>query len=250
MSTTLQRKGTIGSIGDGIEWVRRNPILIGVFFLYGTLEFVAEILGPAGFGLSVVGFLVLLYLDGLVHVIGEQEATGATSDIGRASATVLGRYVSLLGIAIVYGLVVFVGFLFLVLPGIYLGVRLSLAFPACVIDDRDAFESLSTSWDVAKGNLLKLFGISVASFLVIAGAGLVTALLTGVGDEFYLTFLGVSAVVTAVVSPVVQFAYARVYLENRPLEKSAGTEDDAWGSTTDDGTRSERDDDRWDDANW
>lgn len=36
-----------------------------------------------------------------------------------------------------------------------------------------------------------------------------------IGDGIYITLLAVSAVLTAVVTPVVQFAYARVYLENR-----------------------------------
>lgn len=253
--TSLQRKGVIGSIGDGIEWLRRNPILIVLFLLYGLIELGAELLGPAGFVLTLVGWLLLPYIDGLVHVIGEQEASGESGDIGRASSTVLARYLSLIGIWIAYVVAVFVGFLFLILPGIYLAVRLSLAFPACVIDDQDAFESLSTSWSVAKGNLLKLFGIFVASLVVVGGVGAVTVLFTGFDGEFYITFLLLSALLTAVISPVVQFALARVYLENRPADETPTTDDDTrendgWGSTADDRTRTDRDGDRWDDANW
>ncbi|SDJ53502.1 DUF7847 domain-containing protein [Natronorubrum texcoconense] len=251
---SLQRKGVIGSIGDGIEWLRRNPILMVVFLLYGLIELGAEILGPAGVVLTLVGWLLLPYIDGLVHVIGKQEASGESGDIGRASSTVLGRYLSLIVIWIAYVIAVSIGLIFLILPGIYLAVRLSLAFPACVIDDQDAFESLSTSWSVAKGNLLKLFGIFVASLVVVGSVGIVTVLYTGLDGEFYLTFLLVSALLTAVVSPVVQFALARVYLENRPTDETSTSEDDTqndgWGTTTDDRTRTNRDDDRWDDANW
>ncbi|WP_440771817.1 DUF7847 domain-containing protein [Natronorubrum sp. DTA28] len=253
--TSLRRKGAIGSIGDGIDWLRRNPILIVLFLLYGLIELGAELLGPGGFVLTLVGFLLLPYIDGLVHVIGEQEASGESGDIGRASSTVLARYLSLIGIWIAYTVAIFVGLLFLILPGIYLAVRLSLAFPACVIDDQDAFESLSTSWSVAKGNLLKLFGIFVASLVVVGSVGIVTVLFTGFDGEFFITFLFLSALLTAVVSPVVQFAFARVYLENRPADETPATADDTrrndgWGTTTDDRTRTDRDDDRWDDANW
>jgi hypothetical protein len=133
-----------------------------------------------------------------------------------------------------YVVAVTVGLILVILPGIYLFVRLSLAFPACVIDDRDALESLKTSWAVAKGNLLKLFGITVLSLLVIGGAGIATALFTGFGDGFFLAFAAVGALVGAVLSPIVQFAYARVYLENRPApetEPGDGLDDDTWGST-------------------
>ncbi|WP_306052271.1 glycerophosphoryl diester phosphodiesterase membrane domain-containing protein [Natronococcus wangiae] len=248
MSETLRRKGVVGTLGDAIAWLRRNPVLIVIFFLHGLLELLGELLGSVGSLLGLLGFFVLLYIDGLVHVVGKREATGETVDLGRASSTVLGRFLSLIGIAIVYGLAVVVGFVFLILPGVYLAVRLSLAFPACVIDEQNTFESLSTSWSVAKGNLFKLLGISLASFLVVAGAGIVTVLFTGVSDEFYLAFLAVTAVLTAVVSPIVQFAYARVYLENRPDSDSASTagdrRDDSWEST-DGGSRSESEGVHW-----
>ncbi|MXV60689.1 hypothetical protein GS429_01105 [Natronorubrum sp. JWXQ-INN-674] len=258
MNASVQRKDSIGTIGDAIEWLRRNPILIGLFFFYGILELFGELLGTLGAVIGLFSFLVLIYVDGVAHVIGQQEATGHGGDLGQASTVVLGQFVSLIGIFIVYGLVVFVGLLFFIIPGVYLAIRLSLAFPACVIDEEGAFESLSTSWSVAKGNLIKLFGITVLSLLIVGGVAVVTVLFTGLDGGFYLTFLAVSAVLTAVVSPVVQLAYARVYLENRPRSGSSSAADDrgeasTWGGTDDDsqtGSGDEwgtdtRDDDRW-----
>ncbi|WP_137288670.1 DUF7847 domain-containing protein [Natronorubrum halophilum] len=246
MNGTLRRKGTIGTIGDAIGWLRRNPILIGVFFLYGLLDLFSELFGPIGGVLTLLGFFVGPYIDGLVHVVGAQEAAGETSDIGRASTAVLGRFLSLIGVMVLYILIVLVGLILFVLPGLYFGLRLLLAFPACVIDDQGAFESLDTSWTVAKGNLLKLFGISVALFLLAIATIVVTLLATGLEGELYLA---VSAVFTAFVSPVVQFAYARVYLENRPVSDShsdtTSRHESSWGST-DDRAR----DDPWGDDDW
>lgn len=251
MSVSLRRKGAIGSIGDGLAWLRRNPVLIPVFFLYGLVGYVGEIIGPAGTALTIGALLAVFYVDGVVHVIAAQEAAGEAGDAGRASAAVLDRYLSLLGAGLVYGLAVFVGFLLLVLPGIYLALRLSLAFPACVIDDQDAFESLGTSWTVASGNLAKLFGITLVGALTVVVASLAALWHTGLGDGFYRTYLAASAVATAVVGPVVQFGIARVYLENRPVDASSATErggpePDAWRATVD-GTGLEGDGDRWGD---
>lgn len=227
MNGTLQRKGVASTIGDGIEWLGRNPILIVVFFLYGLLELVGEFLGPLGSVVTLLGYLVYFYLNGLVYVIGRDEAMGDPVDLGRASSVVLGQFVSLIGVFIVYALAVGIGLILLIVPGLYLGARLSLALPACVIDEQDVFESLDTSWSVAKGNLLKLFGIFLVSFLIAVGTTIATLLVTGFGEGFYLALLAVSAVLTAVVTPVVQFAYARVYLENRA--GSAGDEEDHVG---------------------
>lgn len=222
MDGTLRRKGVAGTIGDGIEWLGRNPILIVLFFLYGLLQLAGEFLGPLSFVVSLFGTLVAIYLNGIVNVVGRDEAMGNSIDLGRASSVVLDRFLSLIGVSIVYGLVVVVGLVLLIVPGIYFGVRLSLAIPACVIDDQSVSESLDTSWSVAKGNLLKLFGITLVSGLIGIGTTIVTLFFTGFGDEFYLTLLAVSAILSAVVTPVVQFALARVYLENR--SGSAGEE--------------------------
>lgn len=175
-------------------------------------------------------------------MIGRDEAAGDPVDLGRASSAVLGQFVSLIGTAIVYGLAVVIGFVLLIVPGIYLAVRLSLALPACVIDEQDALESINTSWSVAKGNLRKLFGISLLSFLVGIGATIATLFFTGFGDEFYLALLAVSAVLGAVVTPVVQFAYVRVYLENR---SGSGWDSNRASDPSADGTQTRSGDAQW-----
>jgi hypothetical protein len=52
------------------------PLLIVVFLLYGLLDVFAEFLGPVGSLLGLLSFLVLIYIDGLVHVIARDEAVG------------------------------------------------------------------------------------------------------------------------------------------------------------------------------
>lgn len=213
MSKSIRRKEAIGTLLEAGQWLRRNPVLLLASALYGLLDALADIPGFLGFLFAVAALLALVAVDGLCHAIGSQEARGTDSDLGRAATAVLYRYPSLFALTIVYGVAVAVGLVLLVLPGLYLGVRLSLALPACVIDDRGVIESLETSWDAAAGSLVKLFGITLLGSLFVAGGTLVTVLVpdldTGVA-------IAVTAVLAAFVSPVVQLAYARVYLENRP----------------------------------
>ncbi|WP_222918454.1 glycerophosphoryl diester phosphodiesterase membrane domain-containing protein [Natrinema sp. SYSU A 869] len=254
MEQHLRRKGSIGTLVAATEWLRRNPVLIVIFLLYGLLEAFSNSPGTLGLLFAVAAFLAVIYVDGLAHVIGEQEARGASSDIARASTTVRQRYLSLFGATVVYVLAVAAGLIFFVLPGLYLAVRLSLAFPACVIDDQDAVESLKTSWTVADGNLAKLVGISLTWLFVFLG-GMVVAFVatdlsvTDLNEGFSLTYFAATVVLTAIGSPIVQLAYARVYLENRPHSETDAGETDrreqpSWGAT-DDGTQTERGDDRW-----
>ncbi|ELY66993.1 DUF7847 domain-containing protein [Natrinema versiforme] len=221
MVEVLRRIGTVGTLVTATEWLRRNPVLIVVFLLCGLLKAFSNGPGTLGLLVTVAAFLAVIYVDALAHAIGEQEALGESSDIARASTAVRQQYPSLFGATVVYVLAVEIGLIFLLLPGLYLAVRLSLAFPACVIDDQDAIESLETSWTAAKGNLVKLFGISLARAIVfVGGVGMVLVgtdiSVTDLGDGLAPASLAVTVVLTAIGSPIVQLAYARVYLENRP----------------------------------
>lgn len=211
MTKTVPRKNAVDTMLEAIGWLQRNPILIAVFFVVGILQGLAEI----SLAFSLIGLLASVYVGAVAHLFAHEEAFGSISEFGSVSSRALGRLPWLVAIYVVYLLAVTVGLLLLVIPGIYLALRLSLALPACVIDDEGVVESFETSWTAAKGNLSKLFGISILAFLVLFGTGIVTVVLGFFGEAGLIVGVLISAVATAVVSPIVQLAYARVYLENR-----------------------------------
>ena len=228
MDVTVDRKNTVETMLEALEWLKRNPILILAFFVVGLVE---------GFGeeslfFSLLGLVLVVFVDGIAHRFAYAETAGEQTTIGEEAGPVLKRLLSLLGAFVVYIVAVVIGFIFLIIPGIYLGLRLALAFPAIVIDDKRAFEGLSTSWDVAHGNLLKLLGISVLAIVVALSTIIVAGAFSAALDSIVLLAI-ISALVTAILSPIVELSYARVYLENR-----GG--DDRQPSTVDRG----RDDDR------
>lgn len=238
MNEQLSRKGALDTMSEALEWLTRNPALILAFLVVGLLDGLGEVSAP----LSLLAFLLLIAVDGVAHRIAFAEARGSSTTIGDEVGPVLGRYLSLLGAWILYSIAVVVGLLLLIVPGVYLGLRLSLAFPAIVIDDEGAIEGARTSWDVAQGNLLKLLGISVLAVIValstLIAAGIVTALFDSIA-----ALVLISAVLTAILSPIVQMAYARVYLENRDADApTTDDQSDAGGRGADDGWG--REDDR------
>lgn len=264
MSTRVSRMTAVDTMLEAFEWLQRNPVLIVAFFLVGIVEALGEEITV----FSLLGLLLVVFVDGIAHRFADAEAAGKRTTVGEEAGVVLERYLSLLGAVLIYIVAVFVGLLLLILPGIYVGLRLALAFPAIVIDDQGAFEGLNTSWEVARGNLLKLLGISLLAILVLLSTVIVAAVVTVAIDSVALLVL-LSAVVTAILSPIVQLAYARVYLENRGGGRQDGTgEDDddrtdssagpadAWNEDDDWGRDSGWDDDgrdrdsSWDDDPW
>lgn len=258
MPSTLERKGGVATLQEAAGWLGRNPALILAYLALGVVNALGELGVLAGL-FSILGLFVMLYVDGLTHLVARDEGVGDDVDLSSASSTVVDQFLSLIGIFVIYAVAVTIGLILLIIPGIYLALRLSLAFPACVIDRRDTFESIDASWDAAGGNLLKLLGITVLAAVVFLAAAAVTALFTGLGEGFLGATIVVSAVLTAIIGPIVELAYARVYLENRDQAidedgREATGDDEPWDDSEadewDDGTESwdERDSSTWDDT--
>ena len=247
MADRVSRKDAFATMGEAVGWLKRNPVLVALFFLLGIVDSLGQEIPLIG----LVSLLLFLYFGGIAHLFARDEIRGTHPDLGAASSRVLGRLLSLIGIFIVYAIAVTVGLLLLIIPGIYLALRLSLAFPACVIDDQGAFESLSTSWDVAHGNLLKLLGITIIAFFVMLLALILAVPFAESGAGLLVVYVLLVAVISAAVQPTVEMAYARVYLENRGSDPATGPRsDDPWNE--DDSWDEDGDDDPWneDKRNW
>jgi hypothetical protein len=108
-----------------------------------------------------------------------------------------------------------IGVVFLIVPGLYIGVRFAFAIPAVFLDDRGIGESLRDSWERTKGHGWTIFGIAallfVASVVIQAASGLDSLLVSAVA----------SGLATIVVLPLAVGSFAYLYLATRTPD--AGT---------------------------
>ena len=132
----------------------------------------------AGGGLFTNVSLSLLYL--LSLVVLNLVATGATvfivseSYLGRplSAREALGRATPYMGRILVssllMALVVGLGFLLLIVPGVMLGVGLALAIPAVVLEPgTSASGALSRSWELTRGSRWRIFGLGVTLLVLL-----------------------------------------------------------------------------------
>ena len=132
----------------------------------------------AGGGLFTNVSLSLLYL--LSLVVRTLVATGATvfivseSYLGRplSAREALGRATPYMGRILVssllMALVVGLGFLLLIVPGVMLGVGLALAIPAVVLEPgTSASGALSRSWELTRGSRWRIFGLGVTLLVLL-----------------------------------------------------------------------------------
>lgn len=85
-----------------------------------------------------------------------------------------GKIVTYILMALLYGIIVTVGFIFFIIPGIYFAIRLQFAPAFIVQENSGVIDSLKMSWNITKGNIGQLFllwlamtGICILGFIVL-----------------------------------------------------------------------------------
>lgn len=125
-------------------------------------------------GLTVLfGLLAQLFIAGLVPAyLGEYEEKGKS---GFTADDVWKRFVRHLGAVIGYSLlsflIIIVGFLLFVIPGIYLSVPLSFILYVKIIEDRNFSSTFSRSFQLVSSNWWVSFGIILLAYLILAVIG-------------------------------------------------------------------------------
>ena len=208
---TIERKGALATLRDAFTWLLDYPVLIGAFLLVSLVDSAGNFISPA---FQLFSAVMSLVVGGVAYIYADRTLRDEEPEFGTAVSTVMGRLLSLIGIWIIYGILVVVGLVLFILPGIYLGARLILAFPACVLDGENAFDSLSTSWRVAHGNVGKLIGIFLVSLMATLSVVIVGVVAGGVEAFADPALYLVAAPVFALVTGMLEMAVARVYLEN------------------------------------
>jgi|HubBroStandDraft_1064217.scaffolds.fasta_scaffold01910_13 hypothetical protein len=113
--------------------------------------------------------------------------------VGRAFA----RLLPIVGTAICYYLFVIAGAVLLVVPGIVIAVRASVAIPACMIEDLGPVAAIRRSDALTRGHRWQVFGLYLIPFVVTAIAAAVIGALSATSAlanliEFVLNVLATS----------------------------------------------------------
>lgn len=169
-----REEGTFELFSGSLKGIFGIPVVLGGLFLAWFLTS-SMVLAPPG--VDLVGLLVSgvfgLFVAGMAYVYTEAERRGESTSAGDAASRVAGQFLPLVVVWLLFVPVFLVGLVLFVLPGLYLGGRLLLAFPACLLDRQGPFDSLSTSWKLTRGVSLRPVGVLVGSavtFVVLAFA--------------------------------------------------------------------------------
>jgi uncharacterized membrane protein len=253
MPPPLLRPLTVGEILDtSFSLYRRHFAALATVALICTgVPLVLRLFLETAGGIFSNLALALLY--GISLVVLNLVATGATVFI--VSESYLGRPISarealdratpyigrILVCSLLLALVVGLGFLLLLIPGIMLAVGLALAIPAVVLEPRSsASAALSRSWELTRGARWRIFGLGVTLLVllyipVLAISGLLALLVSpgqaviGSASVLIIAVLAMSGIVQMFIYPLfycvltVTYYDLRVRKEGFDLELLAST---------------------------
>ncbi|WP_291858930.1 hypothetical protein [Marinilabilia sp.] len=144
---------TVMEIMNGGNTAGPDPVLIFLTFL---VSFVAQVF---------IGGLVPAYL-------GEYEDKGRN---GFTAADVWNRFArhfwAIVGYSLLAALLLMLGFVFLIIPGIYLSVPFSFILYVKVIENKDLGDTLSRCFQLVKNRWWATFGIIILAYLIMGIVG-------------------------------------------------------------------------------
>jgi len=210
----------------GIPATTRDPSRTALSAGWGSLALVGGLLGIA---IYVVTYLFAQ--GGTVYAVSELYL-GRTTTIGESLRRMRGQALNLFGVTLLNGLVVVVGLLFFVLPGIWLSCRLITCVPAALLEDLGARDSLERSYRLTEGRAGRAFVIYLIYFVLFLSAAFLFAVpfefLAGLSTVrnpdsarmwLALTQIG-NSVAETLVTPILLIATAVFYYDLRARKEA------------------------------
>ncbi|MEU6646593.1 hypothetical protein ABZ863_29160 [Saccharomonospora sp. NPDC046836] len=173
----------------------------------------------------VISVLTQTFLTGLLMVVVGKAVLGQPITLGEAWAELRPRLLPLLGLTILVTVIVMVGTILLIIPGIVAYVFLSLTTPALILERGRVRTSLSRSPALVRGSWWRVFGILLLAVVIAFVISLIIQVpftLAGAGDigtaasatELLIGELGYALAQTITV-PFVSGVTALLYIDQR-----------------------------------
>ena len=197
----------------------RFIVVAGVVFLaLGAVSAIIE--GATGEEGSLLASLLSLavqivgyfWIQGVLVVLTADVRDGvADHSFGELFARVRPKLGALILAGILAAIGIVIGFILVIIPGLYLLTRWSMIAPAIVIEDLSAGESFSRSHALVRGRAWPVFGLLVLLFVInVIVGGVIVGVADGISSGLVGSWLA-GAVANALITPFIAIATTLVY---------------------------------------
>jgi hypothetical protein len=172
----------------------------------------------SGLVAALAGLLMYLVLTGAITRAVAAEVVGEDPGVEQSYRFGFHRLGSVLLVSVLVGLATIGGLILLVIPGIYIGVRLAVSIEALVVEGRRGTQAMSRSWELVGGHWWHAFGTLLVAALL---TGLVNALITApFGATSWFVQAVVAAIATTITLPYGALVGVLLYLDLRARKET------------------------------
>jgi hypothetical protein len=179
-----------------------------------------DVVGTRSFGILILAVLVAVAIGVIIAAVLQaailravaQATIGDPVDVEASYRWGLRRFGSVLLVSVLVGIVVAVGFIALIIPGIILLVLFSVSVPACVVENRRGTDAMRRSWSLAKDHFWHVLGVIVVTALLV---GVVTGVLGAIAGSSALLGLILGTIGQVLVAPFSALVTVLLYLDLR-----------------------------------
>lgn len=142
-----------------------------------------------------------------------------TVDLGGAISSAVTKIGSLLLSFLAYLVILILSTCALIIPGIFVGVKLGFCLYGVMVDDLDPIASLKQSWNLVTGRWWPTFGSMLLPVILILPLSLLAGILArvfGGGKAIGLSSI-ISAALTLLITPFITIYYVKIYLRLKEL---------------------------------
>jgi hypothetical protein len=173
-------KLNVGAVfGQAMATLQSKPL----FFVFtGLMVGIASLVGDNGGGpLVLIGILLTLVVGAIGQILTVRATTGplgldAGAEFVPAIQAALPKFVPVFLTSLLVQVLVSLGLVFLVVPGVFLAVMLLVSTVACILEDRSPVEALKRSRELTRGNRWQVLGLVLILALLVIGVGLLVAI--------------------------------------------------------------------------
>ncbi|MEZ5078875.1 MAG: hypothetical protein R2725_15705 [Solirubrobacterales bacterium] len=225
----MRGKLSVGdALGEVFDLYRQHAgvLLPLAFWLFLAVAIVEGVIGPS-VGAFLVGMVLTLlvgtlYQGVVVNLVGGVHAGSREFSIRGLLDTALPYLPRLIAAGILASAAMAVGFVLLIVPGLYLATIWAVLAPAIVIEDCGVFGSFGRSRELVRGNGWPVLGAIAVAFVIAAAVGLILLEIVQAvagGPLLEIVFGAIAATVTAPIAALVaSVLYYRLLVIERVAE--------------------------------
>jgi hypothetical protein len=183
--------------------------------LQQILAWLSGLLGPLLAYIAVLSIVYLVFYPvaegGTIKMTSEMIEKG-TADLGQSVKFAISKLIWMWALGLVVGIIVILGYLALLIPGIILEIMFSLALPALLVENTGVIGSMGRSRELVSHRWLKTFATFLVLVIIIIVFAVVLSLVT---IPFGPAAGIVSSILSAFYSPLVPIALTVYFYSNR-----------------------------------